>query len=76
MKKKKYFVKNCGSQYANIFQLTTNNCKNSNGKHQLYEGTIKSQYVCKHCGGKYNSIYQMVINNCKRSSTGKHQPAL
>ncbi len=69
--------KNCGSQYGSIKQMAINNCKRSStGKHQLYEGSIKSEYQCKDCGSKYNTIAQMVINNCKKSSTGKHQPAL
>jgi uncharacterized protein YgiM (DUF1202 family) len=76
IKKDIVLCKNCGSEYGSITSLTTNNCKNTNGKHQLYEGTIKSQYVCKHCGSKYNSIFQMTINNCKKSPTGKHQPAV
>lgn len=76
VEKEIFLCKNCGSQYGSISLLTLNNCKNTNGKHQLYEGKIKSQYNCKFCGSKYNSIFQMTINNCKKSPTGKHQPAL
>lgn len=76
VEKEIFLCKNCGSQYGSISLLTLNNCKNTNGKHQLYEGKIKSQYNCKFCGSKYNSMFQMTINNCKKSPTGKHQPAL
>jgi len=73
-----YYCKWCGSKYSSISGLTSGSCsKNPNGKkHELYEGSEKSQYVCKYCGSKYSSLSGLTSGSCSKSPTKKHQPAM
>ena len=51
--------------------------KNPDGKkHELYEGSEKSQYTCKCCGSKYSSLSSLTSSSCSKSPTKKHQPAM
>lgn len=73
-----FYCKWCGSKYPNVSNLTNNSCsRNPNGKkHELYEGSEKTQYTCKHCGSKYPTISNLTNNSCSKSPTKKHHPAL
>ena len=73
-----FYCKWCGSKHSSVSSLTSNSClKNPNGKkHELYEGSEKSQYTCKFCGNKSSSLSSLTANTCLKSSTKKHQPAL
>jgi len=72
------YCKWCGSKYTQVSGLTMGNCnRNPEGKkHELYEGTEKSQYVCKYCGYKSTSISGLCSANCSKSPSKKHSPAL
>lgn len=50
-----FYCKWCGSKYSSVSSLTSSSCsKNPDGKkHELYEGSEKSQYTCKCCGSKF-----------------------
>lgn len=73
-----FYCKWCGSKSSSVSNLTANGCsKNPDGKrHELYEGSEKSQYTCKCCGSKSSSLANLTANGCSKSATKKHQPAL
>ncbi len=80
-----YYCKNCGKDYSSIQSLTNGICfrhpnGTNKGKHQLYEGSEKSQYDCKYCGKPYSSIQSLTNGTCFRhpegTNKGKHSPAL
>ena len=73
-----FYCKWCGYKSSSVASLTTGSCsKNPEGKkHELYEGSEKSQYVCKYCGHKSSSISSLTANSCSKSPTKKHVPAL
>ncbi|RYE38910.1 MAG: hypothetical protein EOP48_26410 [Sphingobacteriales bacterium] len=80
-----FYCKNCGSKYSSISSLTAQPCGrhplgNNKGKHELYEGSEKSQYNCKYCGGKSYSISNLTAQPCGRhpkgNNKGHHEPAL
>jgi hypothetical protein len=74
----KFYCKWCGMNYSSVVSLTNNSCsKNPNGKkHELYEGSEKSQYTCKYCGQKYSSLVSLTNNSCSKSPRKRHEPAL
>lgn len=80
-----YYCKHCGSHFSTPSALTSNYCMrhpngSNRGKHELYEGSEKSQYTCKYCGVKFSTISSLTSNFCMRhpngSNKGKHSPAL
>ena len=74
-----YYCKWCGHKYASVANMATGgSCsRNPAKKHELYEGSEKSQYTCKHCGRKFGSIANMATGGtCSKSPTKTHQPAL
>ena len=80
-----YYCKHCGQRFSSVASLTAQNCiRHPNGpgkgKHELYEGSEKSQYTCKYCGQKFSSINSLTAQNCIRHPNGpgkgKHSPAL
>ena len=72
-----FYCKHCGMKQSSVASLTNNPClKSPIKKHELYEGSEKSQYTCKHCGMKQSSISSLVNNPCIKSPTKKHVPAL
>jgi uncharacterized protein (DUF983 family) len=73
-----YYCKWCGRKYSSVSSLTAGSCSaNPNGKkHELYEGSEKSQYTCKFCGRKYSSLTSLTAGSCSGSPTKKHQPTL
>jgi DNA-directed RNA polymerase subunit RPC12/RpoP len=73
-----FYCKWCGTKYSTVSGLTTNSCsRNPEGKkHELYEGSEKTQYTCKYCGTKHSTISGLTTNACSKSPTKKHQPAL
>ena len=74
----KFYCKWCGQNYTSVSSLASVSCsKNPEGKkHELYEGSEKSQYTCKYCGQKYSSIFLLTANSCSKSPNKKHHPAL
>ena len=73
----KYYCKWCGVDYSNVRSLTSQPCQRSPSKrHELYEGSEKSQYTCKHCGINYSSIRSLTSQPCQRSPSKRHEPAL
>jgi DNA-directed RNA polymerase subunit RPC12/RpoP len=73
----KVFCKCCGQKFDSIQLMRTVSCsKSPTRKHELYEGSIKSQYFCKHCGQKFPSIMIMTGTSCHKSPTKRHEPAL
>lgn len=72
------YCKWCGGQGSSASSLTSSSCsKNPEGnKHELYEGSEKSQYECAYCGSKYSSISSMCSSSCSKSPHKKHHPAL
>lgn len=75
-----YYCKWCGTKYPSVSSLTGGSCSRNptkGGRHELYEGSEKSQYVCKYCGTKYPSISSLTGGSCSRHpNKGKHEPAL
>lgn len=75
-----YYCKWCGNKYPNIKTLTSVPCSKNptkGGKHELYEGTEKTQYVCKWCGNKYPSLIALTAGPCSHNPNNKnHEPAL
>lgn len=80
-----YYCKHCGQRFPSVAALTSQSCArhpngSGKGKHELYEGSEKSQYTCKYCGMKFNSISGMTAQSCSRHPNGpgkgKHSPAL
>ncbi len=72
-----FYCKWCGSKSSSVSSLTANGCsKSPSKKHELYEGSEKSEYTCKFCGTKKSSISSLTTNSCFKSPTKKHQPAL
>jgi redox-regulated HSP33 family molecular chaperone len=72
-----YYCKWCGNKYSSVSSLTAGTClRNHNGKkHELYEGSEKSQYICKWCGNKYSSISNLTAGTCSRNPNSKrHDP--
>ncbi len=74
----KFYCKWCGQNFSSVSSLTANSCsRNPEGKkHELYEGSEKSQYTCKFCGQKFSSISSLTANSCSKSPHKKHHPAL
>lgn len=78
------YCKWCGMKFADVRNLIINTCqKNPAGytghKHELYEGTEKTQYVCKFCGRIFRTIGDMGVNlNCTNSphANRRHEPSL
>ena len=72
-----FYCKHCGIKHSSVQSLTNNSCSRSPTKrHELYEGSEKSQYTCKHCGIKHSTLQSLLNNSCSRSPTKKHVPAL
>ena len=76
-----FYCKWCGQSFPSVSQLTSNVCgRHPNGvynKHELYEGSEKSEYTCKWCGQKFPSISNMTSHPCGQNPNGKlHEPAL
>jgi DNA-directed RNA polymerase subunit RPC12/RpoP len=74
-----YYCKWCGLKFSSVMGLTSGPCsRNPDGKrHQLYEGSEKSQYVCKHCGLKFSTLIGLTAGPCSKNPNGKrHEPAL
>ena len=73
----KFYCKYCGIEYPTVRTLTSAPCTRSpSKKHELYEGSKKSQYTCKHCGIKYPTIRTLTGASCTKSPTKRHEPAL
>lgn len=76
----KFYCKYCGFSYPSVMDLRSNACSRhpiKGSKHELYEGSEKSQYTCKYCGFQYSSIAMMTANHCpKHPNKGLHEPAL
>lgn len=72
------YCKWCGHISSKVSTLTMSSCsRNPTGKkHELYEGSEKSEYTCKCCGHKSSKISTLTMGSCSKSSTKKHQPAL
>lgn len=70
----------CGTSAANVSGLTINACSrnpNKGGRHELYEGSEKTQYICKYCGTSASSISALTTNSCSRHpNKGRHEVAL
>jgi DNA-directed RNA polymerase subunit RPC12/RpoP len=72
-----YYCKWCGTKHSSVSSLTSNSCSRSPSKrHELYEGSEKSQYVCKWCGIKHSSISSLTNNSCSKSPSKRHEPAM
>ena len=72
-----FYCKWCGNKYSSVQTLVNGMCpKSPTKKHELYEGSEKSQYTCKYCGNKYSSLQTLTNGMCSKSPTKKHQPAL
>jgi uncharacterized protein (DUF983 family) len=74
----KFYCKWCGASYPSVTGLTAGTCsRNPDGKkHELYEGSEKSQYTCKYCGTKYPSFAGLTAGSCSKSPHKKHHPAM
>jgi transcription elongation factor Elf1 len=74
----KFYCKWCGQSYSSVATLTATSCsRNPEGKkHELYEGSEKSQYTCKYCGQKYSSLSTLTATSCSKSPHKKHHPAM
>lgn len=79
-----YYCKNCGQRTSSLNALTAGTCPRhpdgfGKGRHQLYEGSEKSQYECKYCGRKSSTIAALTAGTCPRHpngfNKGKHSPA-
>jgi hypothetical protein len=70
--------------FPSIRELTFNMCQNHpagkhGNRHELYQGTEKSQYSCMYCGMTYRTLRDLCRNNCQRHPAGRgrcHEPAL
>jgi len=72
-----FYCKHCGNKYTDVRTLTSSSCvKSPTKKHELYEGSEKSQYICKYCGIKNTNIRTLVSCSCTKSPTKYHVPAL
>ena len=72
-----YYCKCCGAKFSSVSTLTNGQCvKSPSKKHELYEGSEKSQYICKHCGAKFQTISTLTGGQCVKSPSKKHEPAL
>ena len=72
-----YYCIHCGVKFNEVRTLTNTSCaKSPSKKHELYEGSEKSQYVCKYCGIKNTTIRALVSASCYKSPTKYHVPAL
>ncbi len=74
-----FYCKHCGLKFTNLPSLTNGFCNRNPGgrKHELYEGSEKSEYYCKHCGLKFTNLPSLVNGFCNRNPYGrKHEPAL
>jgi transcription elongation factor Elf1 len=72
-----FYCKWCGQKHSSVTSLTVGSCSKSPGKkHELYEGSEKSQYTCKYCGQKYSSLTSLTCGSCAKSPNKKHQPAM
>ena len=80
-----FYCKYCGQRFSSVNFLTGQMCSRhpngpGKGRHELYEGSEKSQYTCKYCGQKFSSINGMTGQCCSRHPNGpgkgKHSPAL
>jgi len=72
-----YYCTWCGNKYSSVATLVNGSCsKSPTKKHELYEGSEKSEYTCKHCGNKHSSLSVLVNGSCSKSPTKKHRPAL
>lgn len=69
----KVYCKKCGYESPSIRSLTSISCPRG-GKHEPYEGSIKSKYTCKKCGYESFSIRSLTSISCPRGE--KHEPAL
>ncbi|GMO14737.1 MAG: hypothetical protein Pg6A_00500 [Termitinemataceae bacterium] len=74
----RFFCKWCGASNSSVSSLTASSCsRNPEGKkHELYEGSVKSQYTCKYCGAKNSSLSSLTGSSCLKSPHKKHHPAL
>jgi len=76
---KYYYCKYCGVKNTSVTRLVNESgCQRSpSKKHELYEGSEKSQYTCKYCGVKNSSIMGLVnASGCIKSPSKRHEPAL
>jgi hypothetical protein len=72
-----FYSKWCGAKHPSVVSLTNSSCsKSPSKKHELYEGSEKSQYTCKYCGTKHPSLTSLTNSSCSKSPNKKHQPAL
>jgi len=74
-----YYCKWCGVKNTSVTGLiNSSGCTLSpTKKHELYEGSEKSQYVCKYCGIKNSSIKGLLLSSgCIKSPTKRHVPSL
>jgi uncharacterized protein (DUF983 family) len=73
-----FYCKWCGRKYTSVSSLVAGSCSYNpeSKKHELYEGSEKSQYTCKFCGREYSSLTSLTAGTCSKSPTKKHQPAL
>lgn len=81
----KFYCKNCGYSSSSVSSLTSSSCPKhplgpNKGKHELYEGSEKSQYTCKYCGYKSSSISSLTSSSCPKHpngvNKGHHSPAM
>jgi hypothetical protein len=80
-----FYCKHCGIKASSISSLTSQSCGkhpngNNKGRHELYEGSEKSQYFCKYCGQKHSSISSLTSQVCGKhpngNNKGRHEPSL
>jgi len=72
-----FYCKHCGVKHSSVMSLTNGACSRSPTKrHELYEGSEKSQYTCKHCGVKHSTLMSLLNGACSRSPTKRHEPTL
>ena len=80
----KVYCKYCGMSFPDVRTLIINSCLyhpmgRQGMKHELYEGSEKTQYTCKYCGMTYRDLINLTRNNCQRHPGGfgkRHEPAL
>jgi len=71
------YCKFCGQKFGSVVSLSNSSCfKSPSKRHELYEGSEKSQYTCKYCGIKFSSLVGMANSACRKSQHGRHEPAL
>ena len=67
----------CGIKFGNVIAMSNSSCfKSPSKRHELYEGSEKSQYVCKYCGIKFPNLVAMANSGCSKSPSKRHEPAL